>query len=113
MARSLVGYVLVINAGIQPFGRGCYDQSTSFYEAFVPGTFDLGGVAGIWLGGAQTGKVRNDGTIKVVGDRTTGLYAQAVTGDVRVAGSISMRPAPASRTGGSSGGRSPSWVFSM
>ena len=44
--------------------------------------------AGIWLGGTQNGALRNDGTISVVGDRTTALYAQAVNGNVRLAGTV-------------------------
>jgi hypothetical protein len=44
--------------------------------------------AGIWLGGAQTGNVTHDGTTKVLGDRSVAFHAEAVTGDIRLAGQI-------------------------
>src|SRR3546814_5351634 len=40
------------------------------------------------LGGPLTGKFTNDGTISVLGDRALGVGLQDVTGDVRLAGTI-------------------------
>src|SRR3546814_2553187 len=45
--------------------------------------------AGIRLGGPLTGKFTNDGTISVLGDRALGVGLQDVTGDIRLAGTIS------------------------
>ncbi|MBO9498038.1 MAG: autotransporter domain-containing protein [Novosphingobium sp.] len=47
--------------------------------------------AGIWLGGAQTGNVTNDGKILVTGDNSVGLHAGDVTGDVRLAGIVTVK----------------------
>ncbi|WEK47776.1 MAG: autotransporter domain-containing protein [Candidatus Andeanibacterium colombiense] len=47
--------------------------------------------AGIWLGGAQTGNVTNDGKITVTGDRSVGLHAGDITGNVRLAGTVSAK----------------------
>ncbi len=47
--------------------------------------------AGIRLGGPLTGKFTNDGTINVIGDRALGVGLQDVTGDVRLAGTISAQ----------------------
>ncbi|MBA3940609.1 MAG: autotransporter domain-containing protein [Sphingopyxis sp.] len=44
--------------------------------------------AGIRLGGPLTGNFTNDGTITVLGDRALGVGLQDVTGNVRLAGSI-------------------------
>lgn len=44
--------------------------------------------AGIRLGGPLTGKFTNDGTISVLGDRALGVGLQDVTGNVRLAGTI-------------------------
>lgn len=44
--------------------------------------------AGVWLGGPLTGALVQDGTIKVTGDRVVGLRAEAVTGNVRLAGMV-------------------------
>lgn len=45
--------------------------------------------AGLLLGGPLTGNLLQDGTIKVTGDRAVGLRAEAITGNVRLAGSVS------------------------
>lgn len=45
--------------------------------------------AGIRLGGPLTGNFTNDGTISVLGDRALGVGIQNVTGNVRLAGTIS------------------------
>lgn len=45
--------------------------------------------AGIWLGGAQTGAFTHDGKTTVVGDRSVGVHAGDVTGNVRLAGTVS------------------------
>lgn len=47
--------------------------------------------AGIRLGGPLTGNFTNDGTISVLGDRALGVGLQDVTGNVRLAGSISAQ----------------------
>lgn len=44
--------------------------------------------AGIALGGKLTGAFTHDGTTTVVGDRTVGVSAQAIDGNVRLAGSV-------------------------
>ena len=44
--------------------------------------------AGIRLGGPLTGNFTNDGTISVLGDRALGVGLQNVTGNVRLAGTI-------------------------
>lgn len=45
--------------------------------------------AGIHLGGLLTGAFTNDGTVTVLGDRALGIGLQDVTGNVRLAGTIS------------------------
>lgn len=47
--------------------------------------------AGIRLGGPLTGNFTNDGTISVLGDRALGVGLQDVTGNVRLAGTISAQ----------------------
>ena len=44
--------------------------------------------AGIFLGGPLTGSLIQDGTIKVTGDRAVGVSAGAITGNVRLAGTV-------------------------
>jgi hypothetical protein len=44
--------------------------------------------AGIWLGGTQTGAFTHDGKTTVLGDRTVGVQAQAIVGNVRLAGTV-------------------------
>lgn len=43
---------------------------------------------GIRLGGPLTGKFSHDGTTSVLGDRAVGVQAGAITGDVRLAGTV-------------------------
>jgi uncharacterized protein with beta-barrel porin domain len=47
--------------------------------------------AGIWLGGPLTGAFTHDGTTTVTGDRTVGVRADAITGNVRLAGTVTAR----------------------
>lgn len=47
--------------------------------------------AGIWLGGPLTGEFTHNGTTGVTGDRTVGVHAEAITGNVRLAGTVSAR----------------------
>ncbi|MFC0202894.1 autotransporter outer membrane beta-barrel domain-containing protein [Novosphingobium soli] len=47
--------------------------------------------AGIALGGKLTGAFTHDGTTKVLGDRTVGVAAQAIDGDVRLAGTVTAQ----------------------
>jgi len=47
--------------------------------------------AGIWLGGPLAGALTHNGTTIVTGDRTVGVRADAITGDVRLAGVVSAR----------------------
>ena len=47
--------------------------------------------AGVWLGGPLTGALTHDGATTVTGDRAVGLRAEAVTGNVRLAGGVSAR----------------------
>ncbi|HMO75289.1 MAG TPA: autotransporter domain-containing protein [Sphingopyxis sp.] len=58
--------------------------------------------AGIRLGGPLTGNFTNDGTISVLGDRALGVGLQDVTGNVRLAGTITAvgEDAVAARLGG-------------
>jgi hypothetical protein len=44
--------------------------------------------AGIVLGGQQTGAFTNDGKVTVVGDNAVGVSAQGITGNVRLAGTV-------------------------
>jgi hypothetical protein len=44
--------------------------------------------AGIWLGGKLNGAFTHDGTTSVLGDRTVGVQAQDITGNVRLAGKV-------------------------
>jgi hypothetical protein len=47
--------------------------------------------AGIWLGGPLTGALTHNGTTTVTGDRAVGVHAEAVTGNVRLAGTVTAR----------------------
>ena len=47
--------------------------------------------AGIWLGGALTGSLTHDGKTTVLGDRTVGVQAGAVSGKVRLAGTVEVK----------------------
>lgn len=47
--------------------------------------------AGIALGGTLTGAFTHDGTTKVVGDRSVGVSTGAITGNVRLAGTVSAQ----------------------
>lgn len=47
--------------------------------------------AGIWLGGPLTGAFTHDGKTTVVGDRSVAVRADAITGNVRLAGTISAQ----------------------
>lgn len=57
---------------------------------------------GIALGGALTGDLIHDGKTGVIGDRVIGIDAQAIDGDVRLAGTVQARgkDAMAARFGG-------------
>jgi hypothetical protein len=44
--------------------------------------------AGIWLGGPLTGAFTHDGKTTVLGDNTIGVQAQDITGNVRLAGTV-------------------------
>jgi hypothetical protein len=46
--------------------------------------------AGIWLGGKLTGNLVHDGTTTVLGDRSVGVQAQDITGNVRLAGGVTV-----------------------
>lgn len=47
--------------------------------------------AGIWLGGPLNGAFTHDGTTNVTGDRVVGVHAGAITGNVRLAGTVAAR----------------------
>lgn len=47
--------------------------------------------AGIWLGGPQTGAFTQDGKISLLGDNTVGVHAEDITGNVRLAGTVSAQ----------------------
>jgi hypothetical protein len=47
--------------------------------------------AAIWLGGPLTGAFTHDGTSTVTGDRTVGVRAEAIAGNVRLAGTVTAR----------------------
>jgi hypothetical protein len=47
--------------------------------------------AGIWLGGPLTGGFTHNGVTSVTGDRTVGVHAEAITGNVRLAGTVAAR----------------------
>ncbi|MBK6413244.1 hypothetical protein [Sphingopyxis sp.] len=51
-------------------------------------TIEGNDLAGIRLGGPLTGNFTNDGTVSVLGDRALGVGLQDVTGNVRLAGTI-------------------------
>jgi len=57
------------------------------------GTIDVEGndSFGIRLEGPQQGKLTHDGTTTVLGDRSTAVSAQAIDGDVRLAGTVRAR----------------------
>lgn len=52
--------------------------------------------AGILLGGPLTGALVNSGTVAVVGDRSVGIRTGAITGAVRIAGTVSAQGKDAS-----------------
>ncbi|KMS59785.1 transporter [Novosphingobium barchaimii LL02] len=66
------------------------DQTGKFTQS---GTITVKGndSAGIALGGKLTGAFTHDGTTTVLGDRTVGISAQAIDGNVRLAGSVSAQ----------------------
>ncbi|MBO9519258.1 MAG: autotransporter domain-containing protein [Porphyrobacter sp.] len=47
--------------------------------------------AGIWLGGPLSGGFTHNGTTNVLGDRSVGVHADAITGSVRLAGSVTAQ----------------------
>jgi hypothetical protein len=47
--------------------------------------------AGIWLGGPLTGAFTHDGTTTVTGDRAVGVRADAISGNARLAGTVTAR----------------------
>ena len=47
--------------------------------------------AGIWVAGVVDGKLVHDGETVVLGDRSVGIDVQDVTGDVRLAGTVSAK----------------------
>lgn len=47
--------------------------------------------AGIWLGGPLTGAFTHDGTTTVTGDRSVGVQAEAIAGNVRLAGTVGAK----------------------
>lgn len=78
-------------AGARRFG---IRTAGAFSGAIVnSGTITIEGndSAGIALGGPLTGSLSTDGTITVTGDRSVGVRAGAVTGPVRIAGTITAR----------------------
>lgn len=79
-----------------PFAIGSNRVGIATAGAFTGNIVNSGAIAiegndsaGIRLGGPLTGKFTNDGTISVLGDRALGVGLQNVTGDVRLAGTIS------------------------
>lgn len=62
--------------------------------------------AGIRLGGPLTGNFTNDGTVSVLGDRALGIGLQDVTGNVRLAGTVTAvgQDATAARLAGNING---------
>jgi hypothetical protein len=68
--------------GSNRFGIRTLGAHTGNISNVGTGTISVEGndSAGIWLGGALTGDLVNNGTIKVLGDRTVGLQAGDVTG---------------------------------
>lgn len=51
--------------------------------------------AGIWLGGPLTGAFTHDGITTVLGDNAIGVRADAITGNVRLAGAVGVKGANA------------------
>ncbi|KRA82670.1 autotransporter outer membrane beta-barrel domain-containing protein [Altererythrobacter sp. Root672] len=47
--------------------------------------------AGIWLGGPLTGAFTHNGSTVVIGDRSVGVHAEAITGNVRLAGTVGVQ----------------------
>ncbi|MBY4636818.1 autotransporter domain-containing protein [Sphingopyxis sp. XHP0097] len=78
-----------------PFAIGTGRTGISTGGAFTGNIVNSGEItirgndsAGIRLGGPLTGNFTNDGTISVLGDRALGVGLQDVTGNVRLAGTI-------------------------
>src|SRR5690606_25683056 len=57
------------------------------------GTITLEGndSAAIWLGGPLTGAFTHDGTSNVTGNRSVGVHAEAISGNVRLAGTVTAK----------------------
>ncbi len=47
--------------------------------------------AGIWLGGPLTGAFTHDGTSTVTGNQSVGVHAEAIAGNVRLAGTVAAK----------------------
>lgn len=78
-----------------PFALGSNRVGIATGGAFAGNIVNSGSItiegndsAGIRLGGPLTGNFTNDGTIAVLGDRALGVGLQDVTGNVRLAGTI-------------------------
>ena len=78
-----------------PFAVGSNRVGIATAGAFTGAIVNSGAItvegndsAGIKLGGPLTGNFTNDGTISVLGDRALGVGLQNVTGNVRLAGTI-------------------------
>ncbi|WP_312846616.1 hypothetical protein [Sphingopyxis sp. PET50] len=78
-----------------PFAVGSNRVGIATQGAFTGNIVNSGAItvegndsAGIRLGGPLTGNFTNDGTISVLGDRALGVGLQDVTGNVRLAGTI-------------------------
>ena len=78
-----------------PFAVGSNRVGIATGGAFTGNVVNSGSIAiegndsaGIRLGGPLTGNFTNDGTITVLGDRALGVGLQDVTGNVRLAGTI-------------------------
>ena len=72
---------------------GIRTQGTHSGRITQSGTISIEGNAstGIALGGKLTGNFTHDGTTKVLGDRSVGVSAQAIEGNVRLAGTVSAQ----------------------
>lgn len=78
-----------------PFATGTGRTGIATGGAFTGAIVNSGAItiegndsAGIRLGGPLTGNFTNDGTVSVLGDRALGVGLQNVTGNVRLAGTI-------------------------
>ncbi|MBS0505269.1 MAG: autotransporter domain-containing protein [Proteobacteria bacterium] len=85
-----------------PFSKQARNAGIKTAGAFTGSVTNSGAISvkgndstGIVLGGALTGNLTHSGTVDVLGDNSTGIRTQAVSGSVKVLGSVSAQGANA------------------